>query len=81
MGKYDPWREHLLRADADQVKMSFAELEALAPLPPSARKHAAWWSNEDADSTTHSQCKAWISAGYRARPDLASGEVKFIRAK
>ncbi len=63
-GKYAPLARHLRRQSA-AVSMSFAELEDLLgdSLPPSARRHQAWWSNDPAGS--HVQAHAWMDAGWR----------------
>lgn len=62
-GKYDPLRDRLLRAGAEPVEMTFAEIQALVgPLPRAAREHAAWWNNEPA-GTRHVQAAAWRDAG------------------
>jgi hypothetical protein len=39
MSKYDPWRDHLSRQHADNVIITFDELDALTPLPGSARTY------------------------------------------
>jgi hypothetical protein len=59
--------------------MSFAEIEAVLGrrLPPSARDSKIkrqWWANTD----THSQARAWLDAGRKARLDVASDTVNFI---
>ena len=58
------------------VRMTFAEVERVRsePLPPSARKHAAWWSNSQ-----HS-AKCWTQAGYRtAQVNLRDETLHFIK--
>ncbi len=79
MSKYDPWRDHLTNQRADIVTMSFDELDELAHLPPSSRTYAEWWSNEDIRTTTHSQCKSWQAAGFKAEVDLIRETVTFRR--
>jgi hypothetical protein len=75
--KYEPLA-HFLRAEAGEVRaLSFEEIERIidAPLPPSARKHEAWWSN---NPTGHVNAQAWLSAGYRAESiDISSEAVVF----
>ena len=46
--KYYGLGRYLRVRTASSVVMSFREVEKVlgGPLPPSARKHAAWWSNE-----------------------------------
>lgn len=81
MSKYDPLREHLMKQDRAHVPMSFEEIEALiaTALPPSARKHRAWWSNNPSNSViTH----AWLDAGYRSEAvNLEAARVVFRREK
>jgi len=61
--KYDPLRDHLLRAGAEPLEMTFAEIEVLVGrLPRSAHEHAAWWNNEPAGNQ-HVQADAWRDAG------------------
>jgi hypothetical protein len=44
--------------------LSFAEIERITgrALPPSARRHRAWWAN----SPSHPVAKQWLTAGWRA---------------
>lgn len=79
MSVYEPLRQRLVRAEQPRVTMSFAEIEAVLGrrLPPSARDSKIkrqWWANTD----THSQAKAWLDAGRKARLDVASDTVDFI---
>jgi hypothetical protein len=79
MSKYDPLTEHLKAARAARVPMTFAELERVLgfPLPPSSRKHRAWWAN---DPQGHVNAKAWRKAGYRAEDvDLEEATLEFVR--
>lgn len=75
MGKYDPWTEFFNGIDGEQVVLTFEELERAlgSPLPPSARRHAAWW----ASAQYHAK---WADAGFVASPRFAAGEVRFRRA-
>ncbi len=77
MAKYDPLFDRLNVAGRT-VNMQFAELDELVGgLPPSARRYAAWWANDD---RTHPHCMSWGEAGYRAEVDLAAEVVRFHRA-
>jgi hypothetical protein len=79
MSKYAPLTKHLQAQSADRVPMTFAELEQVLgfPLPPSSRKHRAWWAN---DPHGHVNAKAWRAAGYRADSvDLADARLEFVR--
>ena len=77
MGKYDPLRDYLADRVADEVKMSFADIENLVgPLPSSARIHRAWWAND-----SKSEALAWRAAGWRVQSvDQAAGRVVFARS-
>lgn len=79
-GKYRALHDHLRRMSGDEVTMSFAEVEQVlaGPLPTSARKYTAWWANETDGSHIHA--RAWMNAGWRARPDLQSERVTFVKS-
>ena len=79
MSKYVPLNEHLYSMAAESVLLTFSQIEEIlgAPLPQSARKHAAWWAN---NPTGHSHCRAWFDAGWRSQKvDLVSETVEFVR--
>lgn len=79
MSKYTPLRELLDRARTAELPVTFAELEEVLgfPLPPSARKHSAWWSN---NVSTHVAVRVWRDAGWRtSRVDLSGERVVFVR--
>ena len=79
MSKYAPLTQHLTARNQPRVPMRFDELERLLgfPLPPSARKHRAWWSNNPRNSV---MTKAWLAAGYQSRDvDLAEERLLFER--
>lgn len=78
--RYLPLAEHLYRSPEHTLRLSFTEIESLlkAALPATARgAHArSWWANTD----THSQGKAWLSAGWRVVHIDPEGEsVEFRR--
>lgn len=80
-GKYAPLARHL-RGQSAPVSMSFSQLENLLgdSLPPSARRHQAWWSNESEGS--HVQAHAWLDTGWRvASVDLRAERVVFEPAE
>lgn len=79
MSKYDPLRRFLENRDADQTPMTFAEVERILdrPLPPSARRHAGWWSNNPG---THVGVGAWRDAGCKAtQVDIGAEKLVFVR--
>lgn len=77
MSKYDPLLKHLSRSQG-AIDLRFRDIEAILgfPLPGSARRHAAWWSNSGG---THVQSDAWQGAGYKTEDvDLERETVRFV---
>lgn len=76
MSKYEPLRRHLESSDDQQVTMTFADVAGIVgPLPPSAFKYRAWWSN---NAKTSAPRHGWLPAGRRIlRVDLAAETVTF----
>lgn len=76
--RYDPLGEFLKNQRAASVTLTFTEVEELVgALPPSARRHGAWWSNNPA---MHPQAEAWLDAGWRVQhKDIGSETVAFVR--
>ena len=75
--KYYPLFAYLQARDRAPLTLSLAEIEALlqCPLPPSARRQRAWWSNRSRKAL---QAAAWLEAGYRTQKvDLAGGNITF----
>jgi hypothetical protein len=79
MSKYDPLRGYLETQSAESLTLTFTQLDAIVQLPASAKRYHFWWSNEDAKTTLHVQCKAWQDAGYQAEPNLRGKRVTFRR--
>ena len=78
-GKYQALHGHLIGFVDDEWATTFRELEAIlgSPLPRSARRHQAWWSN----TTTHSHARAWLVAGWRTSDvDIAHETLSFVRS-
>lgn len=79
MGKYEPLSQYLRKSGLNHVRMRFDEIEKVLgfPLPPSSRRHRAWWSNNPSNNVmTH----AWIDAGYRTEDvDLEQRRLVFRR--
>lgn len=79
MSKYEPITRHLNAQSSHRVTMGFAEIERLIgfPLPQSARKYPAWWSN---DPATGRQSGAWLAVSWKTEDvDLAGERVSFCR--
>jgi hypothetical protein len=64
--KYQPLETYLAARSGTIYNITFGDIEEVlsAPLPPSARKHQAWWSNEINGSHVHA--KAWMNTGFRS---------------
>ena len=82
MGKYDPLFEHLCRTPDEALDLAFTDIEALVgPLPASARRHSAWWSN-DAGGGGSVQARSWLNAGREVESvDVRRGRVRFSVAR
>ena len=79
--KYEPLGRYLERETRDEVKLTFAEIEATigASLPRSARTYQAWWANE-VNPRPHVHKVAWLRVGWHtAKLDLAAETVEFRR--
>lgn len=79
--RYSPLTAHLRDIGQARIPMTFAEIEALVghPLPLSARRHRAWWSNNPRNSVI---TWAWLAAGYKSEQvDMAAGRLVFRRAE
>lgn len=80
MSVYSPLQQRLANAAQESVTMSFGEIERILgrKLPPSAYDEQIkrqWWANTD----THSQARAWLRVGRKARLDAARNHVTFVR--
>lgn len=79
--KYSALHHHLRGRADPTVQLTFAQIEDLlgSPLPPSARRGKAFWSNR---ARAGLQASAWLEAGFRViRVDLDVGSVTFSRAR
>lgn len=83
MSVYDPLKRRLEAETGDKLTLSFAEIETILnrSLPESAYQYQAWWSNEDPDDTTHTQCRSWVLVRFEAEADLPTRIVCFRRMK
>jgi hypothetical protein len=79
VGKYRAITVWLMGEGRDSVRTSFEEVEEILgfPLPPSARKHNAYWSGGQPGSTVGNAIR---EAGWRAKDlDLVGEEVTLVR--
>ncbi len=79
MGKYEPLQRHLMGLRVGTWRASFDEVEAILgfPLPRSAFRYPAWWSN---DATGHSHSRAWLDAGWKTESVDIEGRALTFRA-
>jgi len=78
MSKYQPLASYVLTCGLSEIRLRFSDIERIlgAPLPPSARKHNAWWSN----TLSHPIGIALAEADLRTRDlDLAGGAITICR--
>lgn len=81
VGGYGALKARLSQEPAPVVDLSLSEIEAIMgrSLPPSARGQVMrqWWAN----TRTHSQARAWLDAGRKAKVDVRGGRVAFVRSE
>src|ERR1051326_6973807 len=72
MSKYRALERHLKTSGQSRLTLMFSQIEKVLgeQLPESARRHAAWWSNNEG----HVQATAWMNAGYRTEDDDLIGQ-------
>jgi len=78
MSRYEPLTRLLEGTRTSQIQLSFKDIERILgrPLPASARKHQAWWSNTE----THSHADSWLRTGWRTRDlDLGNEHILFYQ--
>lgn len=79
MSMYEPLGEFLKGRRGQETPMTFREIEQVigSPLPASARKHRAWWSNNGSNNV---MVKVWKAAGFQSeRVDMGSEKLVFRR--
>lgn len=77
MSKYAPLMFHLKSRHQAVVAMRFSDIEGVLGfnLPPSSRKHRAWWSNNPSNNV---MTEAWLAAGYVTKDvDLEAERLVF----
>jgi hypothetical protein len=81
MGKYDALGRYLASQPAEQVPMTFGEIERVlgVQLPLSARKYRPWWSNNPRNSV---MTQVWLDAGFETEQvDMTRGTLVFRRVR
>jgi hypothetical protein len=80
MAKYGPLNEYLQNSSEKEITLSFNQVEKIIgdKLPPSAKKHQAWWANEAEGQHVHAH--AWMDAGWKVESvNRTEHWVRFIR--
>lgn len=81
MSKYQPLGDYLASQTADEVAVSFDDIERITGvrLPAKAQQQRAWWSNNPANNV---MTRVWLDAGFRTeRVDVARRQLVFRRAR
>src|SRR5881628_1922029 len=67
MSRYAPLATHLHHVEpGEMIRLNFNEIESILgfDLPSSARRHRAWWANENRGSHSHARY-GWLAGGFR----------------
>ncbi|AKB85516.1 hypothetical protein [Methanococcoides methylutens] len=77
MGKYSNLGMYLGNQNETRVQLNFSQIDEILefPLPPAARNHPAWWTNDK--DRTHAM-DGWLGQGWKAKVDLEMQQVSFI---
>lgn len=81
MSKYEPLGEYLKKRASERVPMTFAQIERIigVKLPPSAKKHRPWWSNNAHNSA---MTQVWLDAGFESEQvDMQARKLVFRRVR
>lgn len=76
--KYRPLAEYIIKSDLTRVVLSYKEIENILgfKLPATARNFKqSFWAN----TKTHSYASSWLGIGYKARVDVNTDKVTFIK--
>ena len=79
MGKYEPLGQFLRKQRAQEVPLTFREIERITrvKLPPKAQHQRAWWSNNPANNV---MTRVWLEAGFEsAQVDIGARKLVFRR--
>ena len=80
MSKYNPLRIFLENAPSavSEMTLSFQQVESILGfvLPPSARRHRAWWANPSSPQD-HPYAQAWLAAG--GKVDTVDQQAEWVR--
>ena len=78
MSVYSPIRIFLEARNAEQIPMTFAEIENIIGRPlPASKQYPAWWSNNPSNNP---MTREWLDAGFQTESvNTASGKLVFRR--
>ena len=78
MSKYEPLFEYLMSVEADELPITFKEVESIVGgLPPSAWRYRPWWSNNGANTAA---LNGWLAAGWKTSDvDMQAQTLVFLR--
>ncbi|MCY4615427.1 MAG: hypothetical protein OXC71_03425 [Chloroflexi bacterium] len=79
-GKYRSLYAHLCNLATSEWRASFRDIETVLgfALPPSARLHRPWWTNQSPNGG-HSQALAWGAAGWETAEVDLEAETLVLR--
>lgn len=77
MGKYSKLGMYLGNQKGTRVQLTFSEIDDILgfSLPPAARNHPAWWTN---DKNRIHAMDGWLGHGWKAKVNLELQQVSFI---
>jgi hypothetical protein len=80
-GSYLPLGEYLGGLNSFTEQLTFAQIERILgrPLPPSSRRHRAWWAN--ASEGAHTHARSWLDVGWQVDSVDLGGTVRFRRGR
>lgn len=79
MAKYEPLVQYLRRQKAEEVELTFRDIERIVGgLLPKASADLKWWRVEDSPSALPQQ-RAFAAAGYVPEPEMRAERVRFVR--
>ena len=82
MNNYDPLRDFLMQEKAQQIVLTFAEIEDIIDAPlPRAAKRASWWDCTRSPEIGMPQRVACIAAGFTATRLPDAERVRFARKR
>src|ERR1700752_1552858 len=78
MGNYDPLCRFRRKQRAQEVPLTFREIEKITgmKLPPKAQHHRAWWSNNPDNNV---MTKVWLAAGFESAQGKMEGRRLWCR--